>query len=231
MVFNSVFSVAINLEFTSIATSAGIDGKLQVMSPDKLPEIDNDRIACQQILAEDHSVFSIQWLVIPQGITAELTSDRLLRLYLDYIERFTLGLIRSVTAEEGVEFRLGGSSLAIIKFSPPISEKTADGEKSTLRISGGLLVQPKECARGQLDFMIESLDAGSRVTLKLSDYCPLILGSSRPSLWRKWLYRLTQAYLHKTVTIRFLAMVYRQATGNRLKKDVVRIAVRKGKET
>lgn len=201
------------------------------MSPDKIPEIDTDRIACQQILAQDHSVFSIQWVVIPQGVPAGLTADSLLRLYLDYIGRFTLGLIRPVESAAGIELRLGGSTLAIIKFSPPYSEKTATGEKTSLRISGGLLVQPKECDRGQLDFMIESLPPGSRVTLKLSDFCPLILGSSRPSLWRKWLYRLTQAYLHKTVTIRFLAMVYRQVTGTRLKKDVVRIVVRKGNPT
>ena len=33
------------------------------MSPDKLPDIDAEKIACQQILEADHSVFSIQWIV------------------------------------------------------------------------------------------------------------------------------------------------------------------------
>jgi len=201
------------------------------MSPDKLPDIDGDRVAFQQILEADQSVFSIQWVVIPAGFHHELTSDRLLNLYLDYIERFTLGIIHSVAGCDGIEFRLAGSSIAIIRFSPPLSEKSDTRERTTLRISGGLLVQPQECTRGQLDFSVESVASGCRVTLKLSDYCPLLLGSNRPSLWRKWLYRLTQAYLHKIVTIRFLALVYRKITGTRLKRGVVRIAVRKGKNT
>jgi hypothetical protein len=79
--------------------------------------------------------------------------------------------------------------------------------------------------------MIETVDSGSRVTVKLSDFCPLILGSNRPSLWRKWLYRLTQAYIHKIVTIRFLAMVYRKVTGEKVQKGVVRLAVRQGINT
>lgn len=197
----------------------------------ELPETDYDKIACQQILEEDHSVFSIQTVVIPHVETVELTSDRILQLYLEYIERFTLGLIKSITCAKGIEFRLALTRLAIITFSPPAKEKTGVLEKSTLRISGGFLVQPKECNRGQFDFMIEAVDSGSRVTVKLSDFCPLILGSSRPSLWRKWLYRLTQAYIHKIVTIRFLAMVYRKITGEKVQMGVVRLFVRKGINT
>ena len=78
---------------------------------------------------------------------------------------------------------------------------------------------------------MESIESGCRVALKLSDFCPLLLGSRQPSLWRKWLYRLTQAYIHKAVTIRFLAMIYRKITGEKLNKGVVKIAIRKGKDT
>ncbi|GFO57585.1 hypothetical protein GMSM_45920 [Geomonas sp. Red276] len=67
--------------------------------------------------------------------------------------------------------------------------------------------------------------------MKLSDYCPLLLGSNKPSLWRKWLYRFTQAYIHKIVTVRFLAMVYRSTTGKGVRKGVVNIVVRQGKAT
>lgn len=201
------------------------------MRQHELPETDYDKIACQQILEEDHSVFSIQTVVIPRSQTTELTADRLLQLYLVYIERFTLGLIRSVSCANGIEFRLSATQLAIITFSPPASEKIGTLEKTTLRISGGFLVQPKECNRGQFDFMIEAIGSGSRVTLKLSDFCPLLLGSSQPSLWRKWLYRLTQAYIHKIVTIRFLAMVYRKITGEKVQKGVVKLAVRHGINT
>ena len=200
------------------------------MHPDSLPETDNYRVACQQILEEDHSVFSIQWIVLPPGSDHGLTSERLLRLYLDYVRRFTLGIIHPFENDNGIEFRFTGSSVAIIRFSPPLSENRAEGEKTALRISGGILVQPEECDRGQFEFFVESIESGCRLTLKLSDFCPLLLGSRQPSLWRKWLYRLTQAYIHKTVTIRFLAMIYRKITGEKLKKGVVRITIRKGSD-
>ncbi len=201
------------------------------MAPDTIPAIDTDRIACQQILEKDHSVFSIQWIVIPPGIPHGLNSARLLQLYLDYIQRLTFGLFRSVENAAGLEFRLAGSSISLIKFLPPVTAETDNGEKTSLLISGGFLVQPQECNRGQLDFMVETVETGCRVTLKLSDYCPLLLGNSQPSLFRKWLYRLTQAYLHKIVTISFLASVYQKSAGVSLKKGVVRIAVRKGQDT
>lgn len=201
------------------------------MNPDSLPETDNHRVACQQILEEDHSVFSIQWITLPPGKDHGLTPERLLQLYLDYIRSFTLGIIRTFENDNGIELRPAGSSAAIIRFSPPLPGNTAAGEKTTLRISGGLLVQPKECDRGQLEFFVESVESGCRVALKLSGFCPLLLGSRQPSLWRKWLYRLTQAYIHKAVTIRFLAMVYRNTTGEELKRGVVWLAVRKGKDT
>ena len=198
------------------------------MYPDRLPETDTYRVACQQILEEDHSIFSIQWIILPHGTDHGLTPEKLLRLYLDYVKRFTLGIIRTFENDNGIEFRLGRSSVAIIRFSPPVPERTTAGEKTTLRISGGILVQPKECDRGQFEFFVESVETGCRVTLKLSDFCPFLLGSRQPSLWRKWLYRLTQAYIHKAVTVRFLAMIYRKFTGEQLKKGVVSIALRKG---
>jgi len=200
------------------------------MYPDSLPETENYKVACQQILEEDHSVFSIQWVVLPPGSERELTSERLLQLYLDYVRRFTLGIIHSFKNDNGIEFRLTGSSVAIIRFSPPLPESTADGEKTTLRITGGVLVQLKECDRGQFEFFVESTESGCRVTLKLSAFRPFLLGSSRPPLWRKWLYRLTQAYIHKVVTIHFLTMVYRKIAGEKLKKGVMRIAIRKGED-
>lgn len=201
------------------------------MRRDNLPDIDSNKIAFQQILEEDHSVFSLQMVVIPRGKHPEITSAELLRLYLAYIKRFTLGLIRPDETPEGIQFRLAGTERAIIQFSPPLTEKYGENQKTTICICGGILVQPKECDRGQLDFIIEAVPSGTRVILKLSDFCPLLLGNSRPSCWRKWLYRLTQAYLHKIVTIRFIAMVYRKITGSRLSREVISIAVRQGHNT
>lgn len=201
------------------------------MSPDKLPDVEAEIIACQQILEEDHSVFSIQWVVIPREYRYALSSAVLLDWYLSYIEKFTLKIIRSVRTADGVEFRLMQSSRVLIKFNRPRQIEIGDGERTILNIAGGLLVQPKQCERGQLEFIVENAAAGTSVTLKLSDYCPLLLGGDKPSLWRKWLYRFTQAYIHKIVTVRFLAMVYRSVTGKPVRKGVVNMVVRKGRTT
>ena len=201
------------------------------MTPDEPVNIDYHEIACQQVLAEDHSVFSIQWIVVPPAANLSMDSERLLELYLAYIKRFTLSLVRPAPGRDCLELRLACSALSLIKFSHPAHLTTPQGSCSTLRICGGVLVQPKECERGQLDFQVERIDEGTRITLQLSDFCPLLLGSSKPSPWRRWLYRLTQAAIHKVVTVRFLAMVYRQVTGERPKTRVIKVARRKGKAT
>lgn len=201
------------------------------MESDRLPDIDSDKIACQQILAEDQSVYSIQWVVLPAEAAAGLTAAVVLQLYLDYLERVTVKFIRVVAVDSTIEFRVAGTSLALLSFAAPEFKQMGGGEKCSLLISGGVLVQPKECDRGQLDFLIEPVVNGCRVALRLSDYCPLILGSRRPARWRKWLYRFTQAYLHKVITVRFLEGVYGKFSSQSLKKGVIRIAVRDGVDT
>ncbi|NJD91813.1 MAG: hypothetical protein FIA91_09905 [Geobacter sp.] len=201
------------------------------MDSELLPDIDPDKIACQQILAEDQSVYSIQWVVIPTDAAAGLTAAAVLQLYLDYIERVTVRIIRVVTVDRAIEFRIAGTSLALLSFTAPQFEKSGEAEKCSLLISGGALVQPKECDRGQLDFLITPVANGCRVVLRLSDYCPLLLGSRRPARWRKWLYRCTQAYLHKVITVSFLKELHEKKSGQRSRKSVVRIVVRKGDNT
>lgn len=192
---------------------------------------DFHEIACQQVLAEDHSVFSIQWVVLPATVPAQVTAAALLQDYLDYIRRFTLGIVRPVMGGDGLEFRLGSSSIPLIQFNSPKHEVGEGGSRTTLHICGGVLVQPGECDRGELEFIVERVADGTRITLQLSDFCPLLLGSRRPSPWRKWLYRLTQAYIHKVVTIRFLAMIYCRLSGSRPKTRVVKVVLRTGEET
>jgi hypothetical protein len=144
------------------------------------------------------------------------------------VERFTLGIIRTYANADVIEFRLAGSGMALIRFAAPLHEKGGGAEQTILQICGGMLVQPRECDRGQLAFIVENSAAGIRLTLQLADFCPLLLGSGRPSRWRKWLYRLTQAYIHKLVTVRFLRLVYRQLTGRKLPVKTVMIVVRPG---
>jgi hypothetical protein len=213
---------------TSSATGYKIGDKLSGMSDKYQSEEIDERVACQQILEKDHSVFSVQRVMLPEEVSGRISSERLLRLYLEYVEQFTLGIIRVAESSDGVEFHLARGGLVLIRFAAPLHEKTGDTDQTTLQIAGGFLVQPLECDRGQLDFIVEKQGAGTRLTLQLADYCPLLLGSSNPSLLRKWLYRLTQAYIHKVVTVRFLRMVYRQLTGRKPPDKTVMIVVRKG---
>lgn len=166
-------------------------------------------IACQQVLMEDSSVFSVQWSLFPPALAAGLTPDLLLERYLSYLQRCTFGLIRPTTTGTGIEFRLLGSRASLISFAPPSRE----GSGIALRICGGLLVQPRQCHRGELRFSVHPEPSGTRVELRLSDFCPLILGSPTPSRLRYWLYRLTQAAIHRLVTVRFLVLLFRERAG------------------
>ena len=194
-------------------------------------KIEYYEIACQQVLEEDYSVFSIQWVTIPDDQATGMTPEMLMRFYLAYIRYFTYPLVRPVTTGQGVEFRLFNSRVPLLKFAPPVPGETPRGKRLTLPIVGGVLVQPKQADRGELDFMVETTEEGTRLTLQLSDYHPLLLGSQQPSLWRKWLYRLTQAYIHKVVTVRFLARVHHRIAGFTPKIKTVKVTLRPGEET
>ena len=90
-------------------------------------------IACQQVLVEDSSVFSIQWSVFPAALAAQLTPEMLLNRYLAYIRRCTATIIRPHCSTSGIRFSLLGSRLSLISFRPPAEEQQA----VVLRISGG----------------------------------------------------------------------------------------------
>ena len=135
------------------------------------------KIACQQIMVEDASVFSVQWTDLPTTLAKVISAEELLQRYLGYINKFSLTLIRPATVENGVEFRLIGTRLSLISFLPPVC---AEGV-AILRICGGVLVQPRQCDRGELRFGVERRPDSVRVSLQLSDFCPLLLGSRRPS--------------------------------------------------
>jgi hypothetical protein len=93
-------------------------------------------------------------------------------------------------------------------------------------------VQRDQCDRGELAFRCEPLPNDAvRVILRLSDYCPLLLGSQRPSIVRRWLYRLTQAALHRLVTIRFLALLYRELGGIARTVETIQVQVKNGRDT
>ncbi len=195
------------------------------------PRIQYYEIACQQVLEEDYSVFSIQWMVIPEAYGVDMTPGELMRLYFAYIRFFTYPLVAPVNTGDGIEFRLLCTNICLLKFSRPEHQDILSGKKATLYIEGGVLVQPGRCDQGALDFLVERIEEGIKLTLQLTDYCPLLLGSQQPSRWRKLFYRLTQAYIHKVVTVRFLSRVYRKLVGRKAQTKVVKVAIRAGAET
>lgn len=181
-------------------------------------------IACQQVLQQDASVFSIQWMDLPPHLASGLTPEVLLQKYLEHIRRFTGTLVRPVKLGNSVEFRLGSSRQSLLRFDA----SEADEKSLALRIDGGLLVQPAFCRQGELTFSCLPKDGLVRIGMQLSDYCPLLLGSRTPSLIHKWFYRLTQAAIHKMVTVRFLVRLYRERVGRKACCRVVRVSVRDG---
>ena len=182
-------------------------------------------IACQQVLVEDSSVFSIQWSVFPALLAARLTPEMLLNRYLAYIRRCTATIIRPHCSASGIQFRLLGSRWSLISFRAPAEEQHA----VVLPICGGLLVQPgyREC--GELRFGIREEPDGIRVSLELSGYRPLILGPPPPSPFRRLLYHLSQAAIHRLVTVRFLALIHRELAGSSARVRVVGVKVLDGR--
>lgn len=176
-------------------------------------------------MVADASVFSVQWTDLPVTMAGALSAEELLGRYLGYINKCTLTLIRPVTLESGIEFRLLGTGRSLISFLPP----DCDDRFATLRICGGFLVQPRRCDRGELRFGVEPRHGSVRVSLQLSDFCPLILGSRSPSPVRFWLYRATQAAIHRLVTVRFLTLLYHELAGPSAGVRIVKVAVRDGK--
>jgi hypothetical protein len=181
-------------------------------------------IICQQVMVEDSSVFSTQWSIFPSEIASTLSSRTILNRYLSYIRRITLSIIRPTKSDTGIEFRLLATRWSLISFLHP----SVDCDAVILRICGGLLVQKHQCDRGELRFMVEPVPGGIKVTLQLSDYCPLILGNVSPSRIRYWLFRLTQAAIHRLVTIRFLVLLYRDLAGSSVCVRVITGQIREG---
>ena len=185
-------------------------------------------IACQQVLKNDASVFSIQWILLPARHAATLTPRFLLERYLAYLRRFTFSLVRPVKTADGLEFRILSTKTSLLNFAAPEFSTQGVVHSANLRICSGLFLQKGFCNNGKFSFMAESISGGVRVTLQLSDYYPRLLGSRTPSLSRKWLYRLTQAFIHRIVTVRFLARLYRDLEGEKVRFRTVKVYVQSG---
>lgn len=188
------------------------------------------QIACQQILLPDASVFSVQWVDLPLFPGSGIGARQLLEQYFEVIRRCTLGFVRPAENADGVHFRVLSTRFALLSFEPARYEAGDELEAVHLCIAGGLLVQAGECGRGMFSLLEQRRPDGVRVTVELSDYCPLLLGSSTPSRLRKLLYGLTQSYFHKVVTVKYLSHLYRFLTGTKQRARVKKVQVRQGTE-
>lgn len=182
-------------------------------------------IFCEQTLQEDWTVFSIQWGVFPRLPATVLTPGILLCLYLDFIRRCTAGTIRPFSSPDGIEFRVAGSRLSLISLLPP----SMDEKSVSLRICAGLLVHPRQGNRGELSLSLVEVGDGLKITLQLSGYVPLLLGNPPYTPFRRWLYRRTQAAVHRLVTVRFLAALYRNYVSPAARIRVVDTRIREGR--
>jgi hypothetical protein len=182
-------------------------------------------IACQQVVTEDSSVFSIQWVDLPVELAGSLYLKELLTSYFNYIKKCTFSIIQPVVHESGIEFRLWGTDISLLSFLPP---ETAD-DSTTLHISGGFLTQSRQHNNGEFRFKLESYENSIRVSLQLTNFYPLLLGSHPASRGRLFLYRFTQATIHRRVTVAFLSLLYKELTGYSAKRRVVDVKVKAGK--
>ena len=168
------------------------------------------KIACRDVILEDSSVFSRQWIKIPLIDKALLTPAFLVESYMAFLRKCTLSIVQPVQSGGNTAFALFGSSFPLLVFSGPEFSSDDRSQSANLRIEGGLLVQRNESGKGMLSFIIEKVDEGVKVAVQVSDYCPLLLGGRKPSKIRRWVYLCTQALVHKIITSRFLSHLYRQ---------------------
>jgi hypothetical protein len=177
-------------------------------------------IEFHQALKADGTVHSHQWVVLPAKCAPDLSVDDIVARYLDFLRFCTFGLVNPVRNTDGIALRFLG--LPLICLCIPVFTLDDTTSHADLFINGGLLVQRDSCSRGQLRFSIIRPPEQIRIEIRLSDYCPLLLGSRTPTGFRKWLYRITQASIHKLVTIRFLTSLCSDLTGTKPPFNIIK---------
>lgn len=177
-------------------------------------------IEFHQVLKKDGTVHSHQWIVLPAACAADLSVEDIVARYLAFLRSCTLALVNPERDADGIALRLLG--LPLIRLCLPVVTRNETATHADLFINGGFLVQRDSCSRGQLRFSMISAPEQMRIEIRLSDYCPLLLGYHTPTRFRKWLYHITQASIHKLVTIRFMATLCSDLTGLKPPFDVVK---------
>lgn len=177
-------------------------------------------IEFHQALKMDGTVHSHQWIVLPADCAAGLSVKDIAARYLAFLRFCTLGLVNPERKADGIALRFLG--LPLICLCLPVVTRNGKATHADLFINGGLLVQRDSCSRGQLRFSLISTPRQIQIEVRLSDYCPLFLGTRTPTRFRKWFYHVTQASIHKLVTIRFLARLCSDLTGIKPPVNVIK---------
>jgi hypothetical protein len=206
-------------------------GGKQANQPSTKPASHTETIACQQVLLDDSSVFSIHWLVLT-GFLWPLPSPMLLTSrYLLYIRRSTHALVRPVVDEKGFHFRVSGFPFVLLRFDGPVIQCNERGQSATFSLSGGLMSRVQSGQRCTLVFACQKITQGIKVTVQLSGYCPLLIGKRNPpSRFRIWLYRQIQAKPHKKLTIAFLHSLSHELTGRQTVFKILPVKIKNGRE-
>lgn len=166
-------------------------------------------IGCLQVLEREAHVRSQQWTILPLSTASVVTPEWLLTNYLRYVRRCTGTLVHPRRSARGIDFRFLGSTL--LAFGQPQQEVG----KLSLPITGGLLAQKERCRRGELAFSCEACGEGIRIAVHLTDYAPSLLGPT-PGWMRKRFYGLTQATVHRYLTVRFLLYLRQELAGGKV---------------
>jgi hypothetical protein len=199
-------------------------------SEQQMPKKEEVEIRYQQILQPDGSVFSAQSLSFPSSCRDAVTTEAMLDSYLIHVRRTTHSLVRPVADGSGIRFTLFGLPVALLRFAPPQRIAGAGREELRLQITGGVLVQREESHSGTFSFIISRVAGGVQVAVELADYCPMLLGSRHPSIFRRVLYQLTQARIHMSTGVKYLSTLYRDVTGHEAIPRKVKVSLRPGKE-
>ncbi len=186
-------------------------------------------LGSQQVLRSDGTVFSLQQLLLPPGAARCFTPEQFLEAYLAYIRRFTCLLVRPRFSAAGLAFGLMGC-VDLLIFAPPVLETSPGRSSLILRCVGGLLSRGGQLRHGQLRFDVEHSEAGSALTLELSDYHSRILGPYPPPFWRRELYRSTQSAVHQRLTLAFLRRLCRRLSGRSAARTIASLPLEEGGE-
>ena len=144
--------------------------------------------------------------------------ERLARTYWRFLTRVSLGLIRVRYSRDSREIVLLTKPFTLLTFHAPEYETEALRGSVTWRIKKGLLVAPHGRGKGYLRIEVERSEDWSdgegglqtaRVTSEVGNFYPMIGGWGWFAKIGRFIYRITQLFIHAIVTDAFFRSLAR----------------------